>query len=222
MPRIQVGGTDEEPDVQAIRVLDRPQARNPRYPLTSGHGVVRVVDDVESAFEAGDADALKAVYDAHGSLVYTFCARTVGVDLAADVTQEVFISAWRSRHRFDSERGSLAGWLMGIAKHRCIDALRRAGRRPQVSDVEVEDAGTETRGRAGRSDAVDQMADRMLLAEALGELSDRARRNVELAFFSELTHHEIAHETGQPIGTVKSDIRRGLARLRRHLEHHDV
>lgn len=174
---------------------------------------VRLVDDLESDFRFGGDRALRAAYEEHGALVYSVCRRTVGEAMAADVTQEVFISAWRSRHRFDSERGSLAGWLVGIAKHRCVDALRRSGRRPAFTgaDDAVFDAGAD-------DESTHRVIDRMLLAEALDELSDRARRSVELAYLGDLSHVEIAEITGQPLGTVKSDIRRGLARLRRHLE----
>ncbi len=175
--------------------------------------------DIERAFCTGAPDALRAAYDEVGSLVYSFCVRTVGAELAADVTQEVFISAWRSRERFDPDRGSLTAWLMGIAKFRCVDALRSQGRRPAPADVDLLDrsAPVATDDEPG----IARVADRMLLAEGLAGLPQRTRVCVELAFYDQLTHGEIAEFTGHPLGTVKSDIRRGLARLRRHLEHRD-
>jgi RNA polymerase sigma-70 factor (ECF subfamily) len=180
---------------------------------------MRLVDDLESEFRAGSDHALRAAYEAHGSLVYSCCVRTVGEAMAADVTQEVFISAWRSRHRFDAERGSLAGWLIGITKHRCVDALRHAGRRPAFVGSEDDIASDPPPVHGGDDgEAIRLVIDRMLLADALDELSDRARRSVELVYFEDLSHPEVAAVTGHPLGTVKSDIRRGLARLRRHLE----
>jgi RNA polymerase sigma-70 factor (ECF subfamily) len=166
-------------------------------------------------FRFGDERALRAMYDEHGPLVYTYCARTVGSNRAADVTQDVFISAWRSRERFDPERGSFAGWLMTIAKRRCVDALRHSGRRPEFA--------TDTAGENGLSltssdvKTVERIADRMLLDEIISSLPGRARRAVELAFFEQMTHPEIAASTGQPLGTVKSDIRRALLAMRDQL-----
>lgn len=173
-------------------------------------------DPIAAAFVAGDEAALKDLYEATSRLVYSFCRRSVGTDAAADVTQEVYVAAWRSRERFRPESGTLTGWLMGIAKYKVIDALRASGRRPQTDDgAEPEDHGAPEEG-------IEAMSQRMLIAEALSELPDRARQAVELAFWSDLTHTEISERTGVPLGTVKSDIRRGLDRLRRHLEGFDV
>jgi RNA polymerase sigma-70 factor (ECF subfamily) len=173
-------------------------------------------DRVGVAFAAGDEAALKELYDATSRLVYSFCRRSVGPDAAADVTQEVYVAAWRSRERYRPEAGTLTGWVMGIAKYKVIDALRASGRRPQLDDgAEPEDHGEAEEG-------IEAMSQRMLIAEALSELPDRARQAVELAFWSDLTHNEISDRTGIPLGTVKSDIRRGLDRMRRHLESFDV
>ncbi len=175
-------------------------------------------------FRDGDETALRDVYEAHGALVHSFCRRTLGAE-AADVTQEVFLEAWRNRHRFDASRGTIAGWLLGIARFRVIDALRAAGRRPEL----VADAGEQGGGTgplagtvADDLDTVTRMAERMLIATALEQLPERARQAVHMAFYEELTHTEIAERCGVPLGTVKSDIRRGLERLRRHLESFDA
>ncbi|MDH3754255.1 MAG: sigma-70 family RNA polymerase sigma factor [Acidimicrobiia bacterium] len=174
-------------------------------------GELRVIDAVEAAFAQGDEDALRAAYDAHGSLVYSFCRRSLGDDRAKDVTQEVFVSAWRARERFDSSKGSLAGWLMGIAKNRLIDNIRaerrHASRRADSEPVELPVESN-----------VERVGDRMLVADALKSLPERSRTVIELAYLSDLTHTQIAEETSLPLGTVKSDIRRGLASIRRYLE----
>ena len=166
--------------------------------------------DIDLAFRSAGEHALKLAYDAHGSLIYTFVRRSLGADLAADVTQEVFLNAWRARHRFDPERGTLAGWLIGIAKNRVIDVLRAQGRRPKSSDFEM--------GDMPGPEGVDQLADRMLMAEALKSLPERQRATIEASFYEDLTHQQIAERTNTPLGTVKSDIRRGLQALKRHLE----
>ena len=170
------------------------------------------VDAVEEAFLRGDESSLPAAYAAHGSLVYSFCRRALGADdRASDVTQEVFVSAWRARAQFDPSKGSLAGWLMGIAKHRLIDHVRSEKRHSDrrsssaVIDIPVESE-------------VDQMGDRMLVAEALRSLPERSRTIIELVYFGDLTHSQVAERTSLPLGTVKSDIRRGLASIRHQLE----
>jgi RNA polymerase sigma factor (sigma-70 family) len=173
-------------------------------------------ESVLVGFVAGDESALKHLYDAHSRLVHSYCRRVVGADHAADVTQEVFLAAWRSRSRYRPEAGSFTGWLMGIARFKAIDATRARARR---KDTAQDDTGVEEPTAAGEAD---DLALRMLLADALQHLPERARQMVELAFFEDLTHTEIAERTDQPLGTVKSDIRRGLDRLRRHLEGFDA
>lgn len=161
---------------------------------------------------SNDDEALEVAFRAHGTAIHSFCARAIGPDRAADVTQEVFLTAWRRRDRFDAAKGSLIGWLMGIAKHKVLDSHRSAARSRALEEkvsgvIELRPEGP----------GVDALADRMLVEEALQDLSERARKAVELSFWSDLTHVEIAEACEIPLGTVKSDIRRALVRLRRHL-----
>lgn len=171
-----------------------------------------VIDPIAVAFASGDPDALRLAYDRHGSLVHTLCVRSVGRDRASDVTQEVFLAAWSSRERFDPARGSLGGWLVGIARFKAIGALRRDERTPVPTEVLAE---------VVTASDIDALADQLLVQTALAELPMRMRAVLELAFFDDLTHEQIAGRTGLPIGTVKSDVRRGLQRLRRILEARD-
>lgn len=167
-----------------------------------------------TAWHSGDDDALRAAWDEHGTLVFTYCLRALhDRDRAADATQETFVSAWRSRHRFDPAKGTLAGWLIGIARHRVLDQHRATGRAPRPAGADLAVAAP-----SPAPPADDVLADRLLVAQALDALSTRARAVVELAFYSELTQVEIAEELGMPLGTVKSDMRRALQRLRPHLE----
>lgn len=172
------------------------------------------VDNVEREFMSGSEYGLRLVYDQHSALVFSFCRRALP-ESAADITQEVFLAAWKSRERFDPTRAPLPAWLIGIAKNKIIDALRKSGRQvPRLDDY----TGDRVASLGGGIADLDSLGDRMLLAEGLSQLSDRARRVVELAFYEDLTHPQIADRTGLPLGTVKSDIRRGLGRLRRYLE----
>jgi RNA polymerase sigma-70 factor, ECF subfamily len=180
------------------------------YPRSVSTAEPRVTDAAEAAFIRGDEDALRAAYDAYGSLVYSFCRRSLGDDRAKDVAQEVFVSAWRARDRFDSSKGSLAGWLMGITKNRLIDNIRAEQRHAdRRSEAEPGELPVES--------DVERVGDRMLVADALDSLPARSRTVIELAYLSDLTHTQIAEQTSLPLGTVKSDIRRGLASIRRHL-----
>ncbi len=159
-------------------------------------------------FAAGQA-GLREVYDEYAGLVFGICRRTLDGEAAKDVTQEVFVSAWKGRAQFDPSRGALAAWLVGITKRRVIDHVRRHARhddhRAALPDGDL--------AAVGDAD-VDEIADKMLVAHALRQLPERAREMVSLAYLHDLTHDQIATRTGVPLGTVKSDIRRGLVRIR--------
>ncbi len=171
---------------------------------------------IARALALGERSALAEAYDVHGRLVFSFCRRSLSPERAADATQEVFLAAWRSRERYQPDRGSLAGWLLGIARFKVIDAMRADGRAPVPRDPSI---GSDTLGVADVD--ITSTAERMLLAEAIDALPERAREMVRLAFFEDLTHTQISERCSVPLGTVKSDIRRSLERLRRHLEGFD-
>ena len=168
--------------------------------------------ELEASFASGGDRTVRLAYDRYGSLVYSFCRRTVGHHDASDLAQDVFVAAWRAQRSYDPGRGGLGGWLMAIARNKVIDHLRRQGRRP-LTDADADSASI----ASSRNDDVDMVANRMLLAEALGELTPRAREVVELAFLHDLTHEQIAAKTHLPLGTVKSDVRRSLPLLQRAL-----
>jgi RNA polymerase sigma factor (sigma-70 family) len=168
--------------------------------------------ELEEAFAGGGDAAVRTVYDRYGAMVYTFCRRTVGHDDAIELAQDVFVAAWRAQRSYDPNRGGLGGWLMAIARNKATDHLRRQGRRPLIDS-----AGDDAELVGVSSDEVEMIANRILLAEALGELAPRARQVVELAFLHDLTHEQIAAKTHLPLGTVKSDVRRSLPVLQRAL-----
>jgi RNA polymerase sigma-70 factor (ECF subfamily) len=174
-------------------------------------GEVHERNELERSFADGGDAAVRAAYDRYGSMVYTFCRRTVGHDDATELAQDVFVAAWRSQQSYDPARGGLGGWLMAIARNKAIDHLRKQGRRPQI------DESADAEGSGAEGDDVDMIANRMLLAEALTELAPRARQVVELAFWHDMTHEQIASKTHLPLGTVKSDVRRSLPLLKQAL-----
>lgn len=172
------------------------------------------VHSVEKAFARGEEQSLRAAYLQHGKLIYTYCRRTLDEARAKDVTQEVFVSAWRSRHRFDPAKGTLVGWLVSITKNRIVDNVRaerrhtdrRSGRDPVELPTYTE---------------IDTIGTKLMIADALRSLSDRARRVVMLHYFEDLTHRQIADRMSIPLGTVKSDLRRSLLQMRQQLESAD-
>lgn len=171
------------------------------------------VSVLESAFASGDETVLQEVYDTYGSLVYSLCRRSVDHASSSDITQEVFIAAWRNRERYDPTRGGLAPWLTGITRNKIIDHFRSTGR----EDRRIEKVKSTPQPAAPSEERLEEVTLRMLLVDAIDELPERSRTVVSMAFFDDLTHVEIAARTGIPLGTVKSDIRRSLERLRHGL-----
>lgn len=193
--------------VDPARYRDPVAAEDPASPPAG-------VSAATAAWLAADDAALRLAWEECGSLVFTYCNRALGDrEQAADCTQEVFVSAWRARDRFDPARGTLAGWLLGIARYRVLDTFRAGARVP----TPVDDPAPSDRGASERPEQ-EHLLDRMLVAHALASLAPTAREIVELAFWSDLTQVEIADRLGLPLGTVKSHMRRALQRLRSHLE----
>jgi RNA polymerase sigma factor (sigma-70 family) len=193
------------------RAHRRGQQTCDRYDRTVSQAPGQDDADLGPAFSRGEAD-LKAVYDTYGSLVYSISRRALGDDGAGEVTQDVFVRAWRARDQFDPQRGSLAAWLVGITKHRIIDHVRRERRHADRRADSADELAAVTEAD------VERIAERITVAHALDVLPERARTVIELAYVHDLTHQQIADRTGHPLGTVKSDIRRGLQLLREHID----
>jgi RNA polymerase sigma-70 factor (ECF subfamily) len=173
-------------------------------------------DDSELAarFVAGDERALEEVYSRWSSLVFTMARRATGNESdAADITQAVFLSAWRGRAGFESAKGSLPGWLVTITRRRIADHWESISR--ETRKVEAESARMDDEAVAGHAE---ESVNRVLIADELSQLGEPQRKIMELAFFQDLTHAQIARALDIPLGTVKSHIRRSLDRLRTRLE----
>ena len=162
-----------------------------------------------SDFAAGQEEAVARAWELFAPDVLRL-ARRRGLDEhdAQDVLQETFVSAWRSRSGFDPARGRLPGWLLAVAARRVADhhgARTRARRQQEASSRVVPPAPDEP---------ADDVVAGLVVETELRALPARRRRVVSLVVLDGLSHAQVAGMTGLPLGTVKSDVRRGLARLR--------
>lgn len=194
-------------------VVDQPPILTPATPLNP----------------IGDAASLRRIYDEHGATVYRFCCQSLPTHLAEEATQDVFLQAWRNRDRFDPARGAMIAWLIGIAKLRVIDLARHEQRHSRRrADIAQPGSVGQPNQQAAESlslpgdEQIDRLATKAVVGDALRRLPERQRSVVALAYVEGLTHQEIASRTDMPLGTVKSDIRRGLQSIRQHLEGTDV
>ena len=165
----------------------------------------------------GNARAFELIYDRHGGAAFSLAYRMVGNRVTAeDITQEAFLSIWRSRLRYDQARGSVRTWVLGIVHNRAIDALRRNvvhdRRRETMEGIEERhEAKERTDVEAARREEARS------IRTALDTLPDDQRRTIELAYFGGFSHSQIADLLNEPIGTVKGRMRLGLEKMRRQL-----
>ncbi|GAA2188386.1 RNA polymerase sigma factor [Micromonospora lupini] len=172
------------------------------------------VDDLAPRFRSGDEVALREAYDRYGRAVLHLATSMLANRAdAEDVTQATFVAAWLGRDTFDPAKGSLIGWLLGIGRRKVIDRMRATARETRVVETV-----RQLPEQAQTAPDPDRVVDRLVIADELARLPDDQRRMLELAFYDDLTHQQIATVTGVPLGTVKSHIRRGMASLKRRWE----
>jgi RNA polymerase sigma-70 factor, ECF subfamily len=172
-------------------------------------------EDLMTLVEAREADAFAVLYDRHGGAAYSLAHRIVGDPaVAEDVTQEAFLSVWRSGARFDAARGSVRAWTLGIVRNRAIDALRRAAGSAPKLDLD-DDAVLESQaaGELTDSEAIRRETARRVRG-VLRELPREQSEVIKLAYFGGFSHSEIAEMLGMPLGTVKGRMRLGLEKIR--------
>ncbi|MFI1658235.1 sigma-70 family RNA polymerase sigma factor [Streptomyces sp. NPDC020472] len=185
-----------------------PEPYSAHVPLEDGD------DRIARGLVHGDEHCLAAAYRRWGRLVHTLAARALGDPREAeDVTQQVFVAAWRGRAGFRPERGTLPAWLTGITRRKIADALTARTRRTELAAT----LGAALEHEARTAEQPERVLDRMVVTEELARLPRVQRDVLELACFADLTQTQIADRTGMPLGTVKSHARRGLQRMRHGL-----
>jgi RNA polymerase sigma-70 factor, ECF subfamily len=194
------------------------QGRGSEPRLRASDNIHRLADEeLMHLVQDGNPDAFELMYDRHGGPSFSLAYRMVGDRVVAeDITQEAFLSIWRSRARYQPDRGSVRSWVLGIVHHRAIDALRRNlvhdRRRASAEGIEERHEARElTDVEAARRDEARSVR------AALEELPAEQSQVIELAYFGGFTHTQIADMLATPVGTVKGRMRLGLDKLRRLL-----
>jgi RNA polymerase sigma-70 factor, ECF subfamily len=167
--------------------------------------------------QGGDPRAFEVLYDRHGGAAFSLAYRMVGTRaVAEDIVQEAFLSIWRSKVRYERERGSVRTWVLGIVHHRTIDALRRSlvhdRRRASAEGIEERQEAPELTD----VEAVRREEAREVRA-ALSTLPGEQSRVIELAYYGGFTHTQIAELLGEPVGTIKGRMRLGLEKMRKQM-----
>jgi RNA polymerase sigma factor (sigma-70 family) len=182
---------------------------------TTARELAHLSDEAVLALIArADEQALAELYRRFGRLAYGLAFRILRDDaLAQDAVQEAFLGVWRAAGRFTAERAKPSTWLLTLVHRRAVDLVRREERRrTEPLQPDSESAGAE------ESDEAELLTRRQTIREALGKLPPEQREAIELAYYGGYTQSELAERLGQPLGTIKSRMFTGLARLRETLE----
>jgi RNA polymerase sigma factor (sigma-70 family) len=167
------------------------------------------VDLVARVRDRGDRTAFAALFRHFAPRVKGFLMKSgASAALAEECAQDVMAVLWQKAHLYDPARASVATWVFTIARNRRIDALRRA-RRPEPEELTW---GPEA--EPDQAEVYELQRESMRLGDAVARLPEKQRVLIERAFWGDLSHSEIAAETGLPLGTIKSRIRLALDRLR--------
>lgn len=170
-----------------------------------------MADSLFQRVAAGDGAAVKEVMDRFGGLVWSLARRSCFNQAdAEDATQEIFLDLWKSADRYDPAKGSETLFVAMIARRRLIDRVRKQGREPRMEDVE--EVGFDL-ASADETEA-ETFAEASLAARAVEMLKPAQKKVLEMGLLQGLSHSEIAEATGMPLGTVKTQMRRGLIRVR--------
>lgn len=180
--------------------------------------------DVEALIHGigkGDTVAFRQFHDNFSGLLYATAFRVLGnEDDARDTTQEVLFMIWEKAPMYDISRGKPLTWAMTMTRNKAIDKLRSLQRKMRLRDeLENVNSKIDHLTERGPSDELEHAERNGVLRAALGKLGADQRQAIELAYFGGLTQQEIATTLNEPLGTVKARIRRGVAQLKRLVDH---
>ena len=164
----------------------------------------------------GDKRAFAEFYDRFSGVLFAAALRVLNNrEATEDVIQDVFIQIWEKAPLYDATRGKPLTWAMTLTRNKAIDRLRSLQRRARLHDDAGKEAAT-TEQFDGHSalDDVENTERGAIVRAAFEKLSEEQRQALEMAFFGGLTHTEIAGHLGEPVGTIKARIRRGMMKLR--------
>ena len=165
----------------------------------------------------GDQSALATLYDATNRLIYSLILRVLGdVSSAEEVLVDVYTQVWRQAASYDANRGAPLAWMATIARSRAIDRLR-SGWQDQRRKEPLEVLGDAPANAASPEETTAASERQRFVREALNLLTPEQREVIELAYYSGLSHSEIAEKLKQPLGTVKTRTRLGMMKLREAL-----
>jgi RNA polymerase sigma-70 factor, ECF subfamily len=169
---------------------------------------------------AGDLRGFEELYRRFGGMLFATIIRILNQQEAAeDVLQEVFLQIWEKAPLYDPARGKPLTWVVTLARNKAIDRLRSTQRSHRLhSEVEREAQGFDSSEEKSSADVLEAVEKGKLVRAAMAKLSKDQREAISLAFFSGLSQTEIAERIGEPLGTVKARIRRGMMRLREVLK----
>lgn len=164
----------------------------------------------------GDERAFSELYDRFSTPLFSLMRQMLDdAHDAEDLLQDGFVNLWEKAANFDPAKGKAFSWAVMIFRNKAIDRLRARGRRARLAEHAAAESGLWHGDSAPGADAAANAQDRAsLVRRALLSLPSEQRKHVELAFMKGLTHHDISESLGLPLGTVKTNIRRGLLRLR--------
>jgi RNA polymerase sigma-70 factor (ECF subfamily) len=186
---------------------------------TSAARMERLADEELMAIvDRKQPEAFAVLYDRHGGAAYSLAYRIVGDRTGAeDVTQEAFLSIWRSNARFDRARGSVRSWVLSVVRNRAIDALRRgSGNAPKLDHDDDGLIEASSSGEGTETEAIRRETSRELRG-AIQALPDDQSQVIQLAYFGGFSHSEIADMLSMPLGTIKGRMRLGLEKIRAQL-----
>jgi RNA polymerase sigma-70 factor, ECF subfamily len=165
----------------------------------------------------GDQSALAALYDATNRLIYSLVLRVLGdMSSAEEVLIDVYTQVWRQAASYDANRGAPLAWMATIARSRAIDRLR-SGWQEQRRKEPLDVLGDAPSNASSPEESAAASELQKLVREALNVLTPEQRQVIELAYYSGLSHSEIAEKLNQPLGTVKTRTRLGMMKLREAL-----